>query len=830
MVLTPGSVFRGNRGSRASNDIRMPVPDPIMPAPYGLAAKTFPGFLPGVPLPQLYTEFSGLVRPTATNNDLDRLWSTSVAIYAATNFWAENLGMVKFTLRDENGQEVPSTHWLVQALNKNLSNNLRRSEASLAFRGYSLLYKEPTMNRRISNLRLINFNVYQLDKDTVMGLKGFRIIANAQDYDPVDVDYIPRSEAVYLNLINLLDDFDGTSPAEVAFLHAGVDVETAATAFSFFQNFAIPPLIIQPTADTTARPTTQERNDLASMFRKIVRGALNAGRTIITPVRWDIQRIQQPFGDLGMSELTRNARDSIFLAMGVPIEILMPSQGGYAQAYESRRGWLQTRFKPKVIWYAENFEEQLVKPFYPGWTVEADLSQVPGMREDQDRIVSNLQNQISAGYMDLYTAQRMAGLDPDPALVGLYMVQGIPIPSEEMHDYWQTKLVRYTEPLNPGTKPLDIAAGNSDTSTTAKLDVTVAKPPASGTTKPIPVPQTTKPEKPLGALPPKSLSNGALKELKNWRLIVERKGHAYPFKTKALPKTVEEYGKVCLANTTSTEEAFVKITAYAQDAVKTLIPETDEGYQFWKDHDKLTKEIGYAWLTDYMREVAKVIKPRLRPDITDREIQQVLNTNTRDLTRAWIGTPDKPGPMLKLALAGVTAGQHGLEGGAVNPKRPASGKSDDLVDLKVDWSLLNKEAYDFIKKYLPILIKNVNRETLNTIRKTIQDWTRSGASLKVLQSNIDDIFDDSDRAELIAQTESTRVFAQGAVTRYANAGITQVIFRTSNDSLADNCPICGRLNGQIADINIGFTGGYAGAYLPPMHPGCRCAVKPYLGD
>lgn len=398
---------------------------------------TYPPFMPGLPGVQLFNDFSGLYRPTASNADLDRLYSTSVAVYAAANFWGGTASLVKWRVVDANKQDIDPATPEVQALRHNMPDMLHRSMISEKFRGYNLLYKERhPMSRRTFRLRWMNFNMYELDEHFQSGLRGFRVMQGGTNYAPIYTDYIQRGDGIYWNLIDLQDDFDGVAAAEVAFMYAGVDVEAGTTMLAYFQNMAIPALVIQPAADAKNAPQEREVDDLRTLLRKIVRGAMNFGRTIVTPARWEFQQLQSKMEELKMGELIGTARESVRIAMDVPKFVLSDEGTSYAESYEERRQWLNLSFVPRMNKIGRYFEDQLIKPVNSSWTVEADYSDVPGMKEEAERLTTTVAAQVNTITLDLYAAQEKLGIEPKPELKDIFIVQGVPVPLAEIPKFY----------------------------------------------------------------------------------------------------------------------------------------------------------------------------------------------------------------------------------------------------------------------------------------------------------------------------------------------------------------------------------------------------------
>lgn len=79
-----------------------------------------------------------------------------------------------------------------------------------------------------------------------------------------------------------------------------------------------------------------------------------------------------------------------------------------------------------------------------------------------------------------------------------------------------------------------------------------------------------------------------------------------------------------------------------------------------------------------------------------------------------------------------------------------------------------------------------------------------------------------DNAARIAQTEITRAMAAGAGELYRLAGIQMVEWVTSEDARV--CPLCDA-NEAAGPQFLGHAFP-SGAFQPPQHPRCRCALVP----
>jgi len=116
----------------------------------------------------------------------------------------------------------------------------------------------------------------------------------------------------------------------------------------------------------------------------------------------------------------------------------------------------------------------------------------------------------------------------------------------------------------------------------------------------------------------------------------------------------------------------------------------------------------------------------------------------------------------------------------------------------------------------------MNATTQAQMQTAIDEWFRNPSSLGALRKQLTPTFGPK-RAQLIAQTETTRAAFEGSKQGYQESGvIAEIEWVTVNDELV--CTTCGPLDEKRAPLN----GTFEGDYLPPAHPNCRCFVRPVV--
>ena len=240
------------------------------------------------------------------------------------------------------------------------------------------------------------------------------------------------------------------------------------------------------------------------------------------------------------------------------------------------------------------------------------------------------------------------------------------------------------------------------------------------------------------------------------------------------------------------------------------------------------------------RELRRILEKQLRQVMVAVQAGKSLD----EILRIFDDTPELRTAIERVLLdggaEGIMAGETQLGG----------------MGISIDWEMVNIAARDWARAYSYELVKGINSTTRKLLQTEVPRWIESGEPLSVLKRDLEPYFGQK-RAGLIATTETTRTFQQGAVQTYRDSGVVggmQVV--TANDEKV--CPICAPLGGLIfgedgavpgsraqqkvegirggLDGNFVHPGGggaaskYEGQTLngPPFHGGCRCGTIPVI--
>jgi SPP1 gp7 family putative phage head morphogenesis protein len=145
-------------------------------------------------------------------------------------------------------------------------------------------------------------------------------------------------------------------------------------------------------------------------------------------------------------------------------------------------------------------------------------------------------------------------------------------------------------------------------------------------------------------------------------------------------------------------------------------------------------------------------------------------------------------------------------------------------------TLYNPQAEAWARGYADQVLDELNTTSKDRWESVIADYiARPGATIGELNTALTPFFG-RERAALISVTETTRAFASGEELAYQAEGIAEWTWQTNRNELV--CRICGPLNGKTVKLGQPFGVDRKGnpIYKPGAHPGCRCWVRPKVGE
>lgn len=701
-------------------------------------------------------------------------FAVSVWAYRCVTIKARAVGAMTWRVFNRDTGDTVDNSTVVYWLKNRASKLFRRWQWTRDLWGETFF--EKLTEQRYPDLRWLNNLGMQVD--TTSGyIRQFT-------YAPIDggamAQYEP-DELVYAYTDNPFDDLRGFSPFISVMDEIGIDRDVARTLRSFYANDARPGIMLIP-----KRPLVQADAEAFMAFWKAnYQGARNAGKPVLMPQDVTLETVQRaPTED--DSVIREATRREICAAFGVPMSLAGAWDDAQYQSLPSQRqSFYEETIIPECNDIAADFNAQVMPLFDPDNTLQFEFvyDDIIALSEGAKLREQAYAARLASGGITLNEYREGVGM---PRIEGgdvLYMNGAItPVQDREIGTY---KPPSAASVPGLGGMPIPAAAAASVPPTQAEDDLAA------------------------------------------WQRKVEGKGaiKGAVFATDYISADVQQFvrGELKRLPAVPTKAEIRRVFSAARERLAGKAETPAQSLDYWRRYDDLMAQLGDTWLDDYMLPAYTALSV-LPPDaITDTALDRIFSTVQTGLVDKWVGTETEPGILSQVVMAGMAAGQESINRErAANPYRPPA-KADVVMDI--DWNMLNREALEFVRTYMFDLIRGLDATTREQVRVALQTWSAAGGDLDSLQGALTTIFQDKRRARLIAQTESTRAYNSGAFERWKRAGVQKARWVTVRDGRV--CPVCEALNGQEADIAIGWT--YAGkVYRELAHPGCRCYRRPVL--
>lgn len=611
-------------------------------------------------------------------------------------------------------------------------------------------------------------------------------------------------ELTYFPTYNPNSDIGNLSPLQVAMQAVKVDRNAWTYVERFFANDATPSLLLS---------TEQIMND--SDYQRVIdwwikdqQGVANAHKPQIAHRGLKVQQLTAPLKDLVIPELDERTARRILAAFQVP-----PTVGGlsdsanYATASTERQGFYTETIKPELDLILDDINRQLMPLFGKVGKVRAKWEEVEVLQDDKSAITTRTTQEWTSGLRSMNEARQILHLEPLP--VDYFIIGSQLIPRAELE---QGKLPQAPAAVNPFGLP------SFQSMPTPSLLNAVNKSMGDDSTQAL----------------NDALQDAMVKELSQWETKAIKRGATVDFNPRLILPAMASFIRMDLA-------AVHPVNGNAEAQIKTILtqwqtsikqapnpdfatPEEFEAY--WKGIDDnfqhLTSMYHHA-LQELPAKIASALRESPTPNLA-----QIIATETANLASMLVGTTDAPGPLTKVYLAGGARGNELLQ----------QRKSIKQGGMGIAWDIFNQEAVNWARQYSSSQIVGINETTQKVYQDAIGSWVENGGSLGELADVIEKGLGNltpppnwtggklawatsPERAALIAQTETTKVYFEGSKELWKKAGVQSLRFRTSNDSTV--CPTCKSLNNEVANI-----GGTWSGYTIPVHPNCRCFAAPVV--
>lgn len=142
---------------------------------------------------------------------------------------------------------------------------------------------------------------------------------------------------------------------------------------------------------------------------------------------------------------------------------------------------------------------------------------------------------------------------------------------------------------------------------------------------------------------------------------------------------------------------------------------------------------------------------------------------------------------------------------------------DPIIFTEADWRVL-----DSLEVRNLSALKGITEAMNKDIVRELSDGINAGEGMPELSERLQEVVGiGKTRANTMARTETINAAVDGARVRYEQLGVTEFEYIAASDSRT--CVECSSRDGKIFKLTDN-------ANLPPIHPNCRCAIAPIVGN
>ena len=110
------------------------------------------------------------------------------------------------------------------------------------------------------------------------------------------------------------------------------------------------------------------------------------------------------------------------------------------------------------------------------------------------------------------------------------------------------------------------------------------------------------------------------------------------------------------------------------------------------------------------------------------------------------------------------------------------------AQILVNWDIFNQDAVNYLKQYRLDWVRGIHENTRDRAVEIIGDWVEAGEPLPVLEAKLTPLFG-PERAEMIASTEVTRIYADGNKLAWQASGVVSMKQWKSRPYFRQSCLI-----------------------------------------
>lgn len=203
--------------------------------------------------------------------------------------------------------------------------------------------------------------------------------------------------------------------------------------------------------------------------------------------------------------------------------------------------------------------------------------------------------------------------------------------------------------------------------------------------------------------------------------------------------------------------------------------------------------------------------------LTDDDLSLKLEDYLTHLQEIWQGTvTDFEEKYLHYLMQSAEVGEER----AKELLAEAKGRFNQRFKLKfnINGDLIKQALEQSALERIKTTMKSLEETTLKAVRQTLANGFDQHKGWRQIADELTAVIDNPVRAEMIARTELSWAYTQGALHTYRSGGVAKVQWRANNDQRC--CERCRAMHGKVYPIDD--------CPSLPMHPRCRCTYMPYF--
>ena len=261
-------------------------------------------------------------------------------------------------------------------------------------------------------------------------------------------------EVAYDKTYNPFDDLRGYSTVDAALDALNIERNLKRSMRAFFRNNARPGIVVSPSGDGTFSP-----NDIDVIKQQLADFHLGVDKqntALVAPIKALFEALELPDIQKQYS-INSDIQREVCVAFGVPLAMAGDSSSStFKDGEEVKRAFNEMTILP-LARTLQDFINADVLPFFDsvslygeGTTFRFDVSSLQDELPGEKARTELVDMQVKGGYLTMGEGQRALGIETDPVLEPMYLINNVPVPREALPTYWERMLPPAAPAFGPG--------------------------------------------------------------------------------------------------------------------------------------------------------------------------------------------------------------------------------------------------------------------------------------------------------------------------------------------------------------------------------------------